>query len=64
MGECGECEPELSLDVEYELLDTLPFVDGITINDVGGRPRVICSMWCKGEHSKQGDKQPEHMYDD
>ena len=54
-GECGECKPEQLRG--GGLLDTLHVVDGITINDVGGRPRVICSMWCKGEHSKETRRQ-------
>ena len=51
---------ELELIHECMLLDALPVVDHIDINTtVDGRQRVLCTIWCKAEHAKKSDKQPQ-----
>ena len=56
MTTCGDCH---DFESEFRRLDALPVVDAIKIDIVHGDCRAICTMWCKGEHSKKAEKQPQ-----
>ena len=45
MAECsGDPEDDIDLETEFRLLEAMPVVDRIDINEVKGQPRAVCTL--------------------
>jgi len=58
MAAAQECEL-LDLEGEWRALDALAVVDIARVDTAHGLPRAICTLWCKCEHEKKAEKQPQ-----
>jgi len=57
MAAAQECEL-LDLEGEWRALDALAVVDVARVEVSQGFHRAICTLWCRGEHQKKGERQP------